>query len=96
MVPNFTSSNVGKGQTIPGFPCPECGVHIPISIIRLLSGSSPRCPGCALHFTLDQRGSQEGLMAAKKLNDGLAKARKIREDAMPGGQNPARATAPAG
>ncbi len=89
MYPNPNDSNLGKGQTIPGFPCPECNNHIPISIIGLLAGNSPVCPGCGLNLTLDQRRSKEGLMAAKKLNAGLAKAKIIREEGMPGAGSPA-------
>ena len=46
--------------TAPGFPCPQCGMCIKLSLPVFLGATEVTCPGCGLLFQMDK--SQCGWM----------------------------------
>lgn len=48
-------------ETILGFPCPECGTHVPVVMEELLGSGRFRCSNCGLDLWVDQERSGESL-----------------------------------
>lgn len=44
-----------------GFPCPECGTLIPVTINDLLDSGAVKCGACGLALTVDQGPSRDAL-----------------------------------
>jgi transcription elongation factor Elf1 len=58
-----------------GFPCPQCGAPITVTIEQLTTADAIRCSECGLELRVDQEQSRETLNAVRDLCEQLARAR---------------------
>jgi predicted RNA-binding Zn-ribbon protein involved in translation (DUF1610 family) len=63
----------------PGFPCPECGFAIKISIKQLLYESRFKCPGCGLVLEMDRCESRKSLEALQQIHVAMVNAEKVKK-----------------
>lgn len=64
----------------PGFPCPECGFTIKVSIDLLVAGRPAFCNGCGLELQLDKERSMPILEEYQQLKSNIEKQAKAAED----------------
>lgn len=53
----------------PGFPCPQCGVRIVLTIPMLLNQGEVYCGVCGLELVINQEKSKAGLDELKQVQD---------------------------
>lgn len=66
----MTESNV-EYTPAPGFPCPECGFTISVSIDLLVAGRPAFCNGCGLELQLDKERSMPILEEFQELKSNI-------------------------
>lgn len=64
----------------PGINCPECKTRLVVSIQHLIQYQPVVCYNCGLELIIDQEKSQGAIESLQKLQSGLDKASKVRQE----------------
>lgn len=66
----------------PGLKCPECGMHIVVSIQQLINYQPVQCATCGLELHIDQSKSEGSIAALSRLQESINTATEQQKKAL--------------